>query len=170
ELHSEGDIVFLVGPGEDRLRVHSLFIKAASPVFCAMFGSHFSEGRNLASNDIKEVTLPDDDYDALTVLFAIIHHRLDIIPQNLNVNQIYNISVLVDKYRCVEVVSFAGTNFAAYYWLHRKLPSDLQNLGYLMVSAYLFNDEAVFNKVTRNMICNHVDSFAGVATDLIDHV
>ncbi|KAH6617185.1 hypothetical protein F5144DRAFT_585699 [Chaetomium tenue] len=42
-----GDVVFIVGPTQRRLRVHSLLVKEASPVMKAMLGPNFREGHQL---------------------------------------------------------------------------------------------------------------------------
>lgn len=44
KIAADGDLVLTVGPEEVRLRVNSLFLKAASKPFSAMLGPDWKEG------------------------------------------------------------------------------------------------------------------------------
>ena len=46
------DVTFLVGPSNDRIPCHQLFLKARSPVFQTMFSNRWNEGN-------KEIEVPD---------------------------------------------------------------------------------------------------------------
>jgi hypothetical protein len=57
-----GDVILVVGPEKVKLRVHSLFLKAASKPFSAMFGPDWKEGHNMLGRDGPvEVPLPEDN-------------------------------------------------------------------------------------------------------------
>ena len=73
ELDPQGDIVLSVG--EKRLLSSSKVLSLASPVFRAMFGSQFSEGRRLSTTQPGEIPLTDDDPEVFFYLASIFHHR-----------------------------------------------------------------------------------------------
>ncbi|ESU09107.1 hypothetical protein FGSG_04047 [Fusarium graminearum PH-1] len=58
----DGDVIFIV-KGKTRVRVHSVVIKCASPVFTAMLKPSFKEGRALAESGDSpiEIPLPEDN-------------------------------------------------------------------------------------------------------------
>jgi hypothetical protein len=51
KIAADGDVILVVGPEEVQLRVHSLFLKAASKPFSAMFGPDWREGHNMLGRD-----------------------------------------------------------------------------------------------------------------------
>lgn len=73
DIALEGDVVFIVGPTQRRLRVHLLFIKGASPVLKVMLGPNFREGHQLARTGLAEIALPEDGADAMETIFNIMH-------------------------------------------------------------------------------------------------
>lgn len=73
-LAPSGDVVPALSD-HSRLRVHSVVLKLASPVFKAMFGPHFSEGQNLSEANPKEVPLPDDPPEAMIIICEILHYH-----------------------------------------------------------------------------------------------
>ena len=71
-----GDIVFLLGPDQQRVQVHSIIMKTASPVFAAMLGPNFREGHDIlasaSNNQLAEITLPDDDFEAFNSICQVL--------------------------------------------------------------------------------------------------
>jgi len=64
----------VAGPEKVKLRVHSLFLKAPSKSFSAMFGPNWKEGYNMPSRDGPvEVPLSEGNAAALKFICAIIH-------------------------------------------------------------------------------------------------
>src|SRR4051794_37049290 len=100
EIASDGDLMLIVGAAKVRVRVQSSFLKHASPVFRAMLGPHFSEGQP-AVDSIKEISLPEDDVDAIKIICAVFHLRNDEIPDHLSPACVLRIAVTADKYDCI---------------------------------------------------------------------
>jgi hypothetical protein len=107
----DGNIILVVGPEQNnRLRVSSLFLSVASPVFKAMFAPNkFLEGRNLDTSNPKEISLPDDDPEAIEVLCRFIHHRLESLP--INTRKLVKFTKLVDKYQCALTMRSVATGW-----------------------------------------------------------
>jgi hypothetical protein len=73
-IATDGDVILVVGPEKAKLRVQSLFLKAASKPFPAMFGPDWKEGHDIL--DLREpvgLSLPEDNASALKLVCAIIH-------------------------------------------------------------------------------------------------
>jgi hypothetical protein len=76
DIAAEGDVIFVLQ--QTRLRVSSVILASASPVFKTMFGPNFAEGQGQRSAaDPREVTLHDDDLCAMTRLCRLLHHQPD---------------------------------------------------------------------------------------------
>lgn len=51
EIVADGDVILVVGPEKLKLRIHSLFLKAASRPFSVMFGPGWKEGNIFFGRD-----------------------------------------------------------------------------------------------------------------------
>jgi len=74
-IADRGDVILLVGvPPRAKIRVFSLILTAASPIFAAMLGPHFREGQGERSAESpKGIALPDDDPTAMTAMCRLLH-------------------------------------------------------------------------------------------------
>lgn len=81
QIAADGDVILVVGPEQVKLRVYSLFLKAASKPFSAMLGPDWKEGHNMLDRDRPvELLLPEDNASALELICAIVHYRNDTVP------------------------------------------------------------------------------------------
>jgi len=60
DIATNGDVGFVVGPHSKKIRVCSFILKNASTYFRAMFELHFAEGKDLKSDDPKQILILDD--------------------------------------------------------------------------------------------------------------
>ena len=99
-----GDLKLLLKAGNKRktLIVSSKVMCLASPVWRTMLDpkGHFKE----ASPESKEITLEDDDLEALLLLLNIAHLRYLNIPTSLEYNGLLNLAILCDKYDTVTLI------------------------------------------------------------------
>jgi BTB/POZ domain len=108
EIATNGDITLVVGPEKRKLQVNSCVLKNASKVFNAMLGPQFREGQDLHGNSPKEIIMPDDNADALTIICRILHLRNDSIPDSRTPSEVLQIAIAADtgeKYegtRCID--------------------------------------------------------------------
>ncbi|KAK3292383.1 uncharacterized protein B0H64DRAFT_406507 [Chaetomium fimeti] len=178
DIAPDGDVVFIVGPTQRRIRVHSLFVKTASPVLDAMLGPNFKEGQRLAetssaeTSSVKagpvEIELPEDDADAIEIILNIIHGRNNKVPEQLSPNKLLQVALAGDKYDCL--VSLA---FAIWAWIGCKGINDPEELWALALSAYLFQEEEAFAEATSALIFNHEGSYIDLVRNheaVMDHV
>ncbi|KFX99975.1 hypothetical protein V490_01553 [Pseudogymnoascus sp. VKM F-3557] len=163
-ITADGDTILVIGPEEARLCVHSFLLQAASKVFKAMFGPHFKEGqRSDLDGSKKEVLLPEDDADVMTVVCAVIHHRNDLTPGQMLPSEVLQIAVVADKYDCR-----VALKHATHHWLDHRNVGSLKELMQLMTAAYLLNQAAAFSAITYAIIMEHTDSYISFAQDQID--
>ena len=110
----DGDVVLtLANDAHDenlptRMRVSSKHLSLASPVFKAMFSTSFREGASLKSAGSVEISLPEDDVLALSILLRLIHGQATDVPRQVDLILLTKIAVLVDKYQLHKVTVIAS--------------------------------------------------------------
>jgi hypothetical protein len=163
KIAADGDVILVVGPEKVKLRVLSLFLKAASKPFSAMFGPDWEEGHNMLDRDRPvELLLPEDNADALKVICAVIHHRNNEVPQTLAAGDVLGVAVTADKYDCVDALKFASGT-----WL---LPgkNEAGDLMLLTAAAYLFQNAQAFKEITRGLILNHAGPYLALSCEEVE--
>lgn len=163
EFAADGDVILVVGQEKVKLRVYSLFLKAASKPFSAMFRPDWKEGHDMLDRDGPvEVLLPEDNAGALQLICAIIHHRNNKVPQTLAAGDVLRVAVTADKYDCVDALKFASGN-----WL-RPGKNEAEDLMLLTTAAYLFKDAQAFKEITRELILNHHGSYLALSCEEVE--
>ncbi len=187
DIASAGDIILIVGsePAQvARLLVQSLFLKAVSKVFGAMLGPHFREGTAASGTQPKEILLPEDDAEAMTVLCQVIHHKYHDIPYCLKPQAVLEAARAADKYDCLALLKHAKTRWLdPCYGLNMvtglvgesprgELPSnlgnvqyDFENLGCLMAVAFLLDDAGAFEELISILILHYAESYLPLADE-----
>ncbi|KAK4245502.1 hypothetical protein C7999DRAFT_16311 [Corynascus novoguineensis] len=158
DIAPDGDVVFVIGPTERRLRVYSLFVKIASPVLKAMLRPNFEEGQQLAKTGSAEIALPEDDAEAMEIILNVIHGRNDQVRDTLSPNELLQIAIASDKYDCC--VSLA---FAIRIWLRYQGISDPEELWASAMAACLFREQEAFAEATSALVFNHAGSYIDLA-------
>lgn len=163
EIAADGDVILVAGPGKMKLRVYSLFLKAASRPFSAMFGPDWKEGHNVFDRDGPvELPLPEDNAATLKFVCAIIHHRNKMVPQTLAAGDVFGIAVTADKYDCIDALKFASGN-----WLQPR-KNDAGDLLLLTAAAYLFQNAPAFKEITKAMILNHSGPYLALSCEEVE--
>jgi hypothetical protein len=127
-----------------------------------MFGPHFAEGKDLKSDDPKEILMPDDNANALEAICNVIHLRNDAVPESLSPDDIFQIAITADKFDCVIALKHAST-----VWLNPKGIEGISELGCLMVAAYILDNAQAFSDITLSMILHHTGSYLPLADEVI---
>ncbi|KAF2848477.1 hypothetical protein T440DRAFT_355108, partial [Plenodomus tracheiphilus IPT5] len=94
----------------------------------------------------KEIEMPDDDPAVLWYICSILHGRDDAFPPDLSPMGILKIAMAAHKYGCTESFQEAGRQ-----WILQGNDVHgltLEDLGCLMLAAYLFHDAIAFGEVT----------------------
>ncbi|KAK8243363.1 hypothetical protein IWZ00DRAFT_491286 [Phyllosticta capitalensis] len=101
------------GPVPKVFAVSSHAISMACDAWYSMLNGGFKEAQQ-QSSAVREVALPEDDTEALTVLLDIAHLRFDRVPLQLEFELLLKITVLTDKYAATRLVKPW-----AYRWIER---------------------------------------------------
>ncbi|KAL2037631.1 hypothetical protein N7G274_009576 [Stereocaulon virgatum] len=156
----DGDVILIVGPDKARLRVHSHALKMASKVFSAMLGPHFREGQGLNGFLPREISIPDDDPDAMLAICNVLHHCNNSLPNVISPISIVRVAIAADKYDCVVALKYVMS-----HWLDFTGITNSLELVYLAAAAYLFNNARGFEEATRRLIFGHRGSYTSLAED-----
>ncbi|KAM0127389.1 hypothetical protein ACHAO1_009562 [Botrytis cinerea] len=161
----DGDIILVVGPEKKRFHVHSLFLKAASKPFLAMFRQEWQEGQSLLhQNGPEEIRLPDDNAAALEIILAIIHHKNNEISESITASQVLEIALLSDKYDFLDAMKLASNTFL------RSDTKDESDLMRLVVAAYLFRNARAFKDITKALVLDYHGPYYDIACDEVESV
>ncbi|KAF2491509.1 hypothetical protein BU16DRAFT_565210 [Lophium mytilinum] len=150
-LDNDGDVVLSPGDGNTRLLVSSKVLALASPVFRAMFTGGFAESQNLSSASPREVPLPDDNEDAMTLLCKILHFDYRA-PETVYLSDLVGFATVCHKYDCA-----ASVKPWALIWLAPLLP--LVGKGGYEVLLYVtlaLNLAGAFRAVTKALIFERI--------------
>lgn len=139
DIHPEGDVVLICGEGEHvkyvtsrsrtqisnadlhrRLRVSSVLLSHASPVFKAMLGPHFKEGSTLATSSSIEIPLPEDDPFAMEIICYVLHMRNWDAASEIDADLLLRIADHCDYYNVL-----VATRSAINLWLDDCLETDM---------------------------------------------
>ena len=159
-ISPNGDVILVVGPQTVRLRVHSLFLRSASKVFNAMLGPNWSEGQRLSEECPPEVSLEEDNPESLRIICNVIHHQNDNVPDKPPPEQVLEIAIETDKYDLT-----VAMRYAAAQWLERSDTLSTIETGYLMASAFLFDDADRFATHTLELVLNHTGPYLQLLDD-----
>lgn len=105
-----GDLTTAIGRGSAQklVKISSATVKRKSPVFRAMLGPSFREGR-ITHDDSNPLTLPDDDPTSMINLFQIMHGQRKQVDTEKQ-DWIQELVVVCDKYECAwDLMAFIHT-------------------------------------------------------------
>ena len=167
QFDADGDILLLL-PSFNRVarfQVSSSALCLASPVFRTMLstgrGGRFKESKDLqekkSGEPTVEITLKDDNPDALAVILRIIHHQHDFVPESLSERNLWQIAILVDKYDLREVTKLWIELWVRPYLKPNgsPLPSSSYFKGYKGIFlAYAFGNGILFKRISKGIILN----------------
>lgn len=121
-LDEDGDLILIVGGDEDPDVVPTVFhimpspptsfqvcsraLSRTSPVFKAMLNGPFKESRsnNTFNTNDWVVELPSDNPESFGVLLHIIHSNFDVVPNSVDLLQLFQILVAANKYDMVRII------------------------------------------------------------------
>lgn len=144
----QGDVLIISGDKE--MLVSSHVLSLASSVFNRMLEPGFLEGNVDRSQEHPlELSLPDDDPEALTLLFHIIHFSPRRKYDHPHVDLMLQLVQLADKYDCARPVQDASER-----WLraHARTEQDLDVLVILIAIAFFIESEEEFQLNTAALV------------------
>lgn len=164
-ISDTGDIILVVGePGcELRLRVQSVILKEASPVFRAMLSPPWVEIQGISAENSKEVHLPDDDPHVMESVCEALHFGNNIIIDFMPVSSLLDAAILVEKYdfvRSMKRVTDTWLQISAQRYQHRE-----DAIIYPLSAAWTLNDADSFSRLSWILMVTH----SGPYTDFFSY-
>lgn len=161
KIDPDGDIIFELSSDQavkTHLLISSKVLSLVSPVLGKMFEWEFraQQSDNPSSKQRPSVIpLPEDDMEAFILLAKITHHKMDGVPENLELDCLIEFATLCHKYDCVKAVTHSSL-----LWLRVDTadysPEDLNKL---LFAAYILDIPHVFMRVSRIILFNHPGHF-----------
>lgn len=165
----DGDVIFVLSGGTDRVQVQSSIMKSASPVFSVMLAGHFREGQMLqdaaASGQPVEIPLPGDDFEAFKLICIAIHRQANTTQYCPSEQVLMRVLQIADKYNLVDSV-FLSMEF----WARRYVPDPTLNHFLLMIICHQIKSQDLFQLFSRSLVLNHGGSFMTLAAENEQHV
>jgi hypothetical protein len=134
--------------------LYSLFLKKASKVFNTMLGPHFSEGQILGDKILREILLPNDDAEAMAIIFNILHGQNNAIRESPDPEVILRVAIAVDRFGCTVPLAYAIK-----VWLNCVNVTDDSKLWRLMTAAYWFDNAKAFKEISLALILHYKESY-----------
>ncbi|KAF4976187.1 hypothetical protein FZEAL_7106 [Fusarium zealandicum] len=165
QLYPNGDAIVVVHhPTKQSLKclVSSIILRAASPYFDALFGSDFKEGASVRQGNCPEITLQEDDPDAMEIILSALHFKYSSRFTSLTPAELASVARQSDKYTC---------NGALQPWISTWLSTiedvaDPKDAGLLLTAAYFFRSPESISIVSRKAIPHlNLDFEAGWSKD-----
>lgn len=149
------------------MKVSSPHLALISPVFKAMLQrDNYQKGATLQSEGCVEIQLPDDDPKAFTVMLNILYFRHKSVPDTINLHDLVQITVLIDKYQVVpESVEVYTTKWLSS--LQKRMPKSINeelDIQHWICLSWIFHLEHEFATITRLLI---LESPHNVAPDFV---
>lgn len=162
QFDPEGDVTFVLpcNEGTARFQINSSIVCLQSPVFRAMLGKHsrFKEARDLASRDAigppLEISIADDNPEALVVILRILHLQHDSVPVSLSEARLYQVAILCDKYDMRQALRTYLDKWLIPYVETGEVPEQIDKWLFM---AYAFALPTIFTSCSKKLImdtCN----------------
>ncbi|KAH8803295.1 hypothetical protein F5884DRAFT_711969 [Xylogone sp. PMI_703] len=149
---------------EIRLRVSSLKLISSSRYFQGMFeGPAFCERKELIEHGFVEIELldPDDDPTAMMIILGILYETSTQVPPRLDLQMLYKVTVLVDKYQWHTLVAPHAISWFDGLVDSQGLPDKFdQTLLMWLWIAWIFERKyhfKVLSRVAQQDACNSID-------------
>jgi hypothetical protein len=160
DICPDGDVVLIIGADGIRLRVSSQYLISASKIFASMFGPHWLEGQSLSKHSPTDILLPEDNAEAMRTICCVIHHRNDMLPEDLTAKDVLQIAILVDKYDLR-----VALNFAMQVWLKPRSQVEMVETGRLLAAAFLLNSAEAFISHSKALVLDYGVSYMVMMKD-----
>ncbi|GIZ45852.1 hypothetical protein CKM354_000900200 [Cercospora kikuchii] len=154
DVAPDGDVILVVGADKVKMRVSSVLLAKASPVFKTMFGPHFHDGQQPrgASNPI-EIPLPDDSGESMHRLCKMVHLVCEQHEDFGDPLNIFNLAECIDKYCCAGPLRLQSSailfNCLEFYDFHVLADRDFWSV---TSAAYFMDCSKAFKVATTRLV------------------
>ncbi|KAI7146128.1 hypothetical protein KC343_g14351 [Hortaea werneckii] len=170
DIAADGDVILAL-PQNLYLRVSSNALTLVSPVFKAMLGPRFREGKEPRSSDCPiEIPLPEDDGVAMKHLCLLLHGRTGdsyCHGDRTFPTQLEALAVLADKYDCVEAIALQAEAMLSRFWMYRATDHlRIQQLACLISASALLGLAPYFYVFTKSLVLDYCTPYSEESTGL----
>ena len=145
-IDPHGDLTLVVGADDDAqsFLVSSKILSVASPVWRAML----SNRNGFVEAGSEEVVFPDDNPEALSIVFLVSHLRFQEVPRKVEFQQLIDLCTVCDKYDCM---SLLGPWFSTWTtpWLKHVGENGYEGWAFI---AWVAGDVDVFKRTTDDIV------------------
>lgn len=159
-LHSDGDVILVVGSDKQKYRVSSAYLSHASPVFAAMFSGRYAEGLNLSTSEPKEIPLPEDPPESIGIICKVMHLKQSDLPESLPLVDFLEFARIADKYECAEALRYIA--LAWFQEVEQHQVGGTWLVSALIDAAYLLKLRKKFRQWTGFFAYERHESYAGI--------
>uniref|UniRef100_A0A093XN32 BTB domain-containing protein n=1 Tax=Talaromyces marneffei PM1 TaxID=1077442 RepID=A0A093XN32_TALMA len=151
-FQQDGDVLIKIE--NYSLRVSRQKLSSISAVFSATLNGRFREGKKTTLGDqlVHQVSLPEDDIDLVLLLCKILYNRQDLIEEVPHGRCLLELTVLCDKYQCVQSLKTELTQCIVHS-LYFYSKYDTKNLCSLLLASYIIDCNEEFQTISE-MILN----------------
>lgn len=167
KVFPKGDVILVISEKTrtTRIRVSSLILCCASPMFETILGPQFAGPLHaLVTHQMEEISLNIDDAPAMIWLCKLLHHQHED-KTSLNfpsvAARLHRLSIVADKYCCRSAIQLAATGLLGQFATSsvlRVLP--LKSIIYLIAVSERFRHRRYFALFTRRLIMDYVPNTA----------
>lgn len=154
EITSRGDLTLVIGKEKVRLRVHSAVMRDGSPVFDEWLGCTPGWGPMILKENPRELSLEDDDPEAIRLLCSILHCTITASPPAPT--SILRLAEAALRYDSVSKVSLTVR-----VWYNKLASSqeEVDELWPLLLAADILHLDDFFADVSLQLLLKHSGSF-----------
>lgn len=144
----EDDDVISNGTSPVRFRLSSRHLISASPYFKAMLTGPWEENASRA-HSLRTVSATGWDENALKLLMDIIHGNSQNIPRSIDLDLLAKVAVLVDYYKCYDVVKFYSDTWIGGLGGFIEYPPYSRNTVLVLFVSCVFFQPGTFQDMTH---------------------
>jgi hypothetical protein len=143
--NGDRELTVAYSDGCDTFIVSSVAMSLASPVWNKIMNPPFGDPADSAK---KPVSFLEDNAEALLILLRIAHLQFKEVPSELDYTTLFNISVLCDKYDCLDI-----TQPWMHMWLEGMEAFAMTSgcEGWLFI-AWALGKEVIFEKLAEELV------------------
>ncbi|KAK1690139.1 hypothetical protein BDP55DRAFT_701371 [Colletotrichum godetiae] len=146
ELHPSWDAALIVSHNNPRKKflVSSHILRVASRYFNSLLASKFEEGAKIQSGSKPDITLHDDNPEAMEMILSILHYKYQDKWYTLSARMVSVVAMQCDKYDCA-----ASLRPWVNQWLANFGQVERGDVGYLLVATASLGEAAKFQKMSK---------------------
>ncbi|KAF5695528.1 hypothetical protein FDENT_327 [Fusarium denticulatum] len=154
QIVSDGNVMLVVGPSQQKIQISSHFLKHISPVFRAMLDAPMKEGEALANkcdDDAPiEIIVPEDKEQPMVRLLQMLYGS-DPNAREFMIGDVKEIAIIAEKYGMADRLAI----FAP-FWLrdraNRRFTEIYEWIWDTLIVAYILKVNWAFFELTKTML------------------